>query len=250
MRFHPSSFVLINSNEPLVLDAALWVAQKALAAGNACLNEAYTVAQLALNGVQRVLTEGEAGIAAEAHTLEAALEAAKRDAGLLVSAAEAKIEYAKNSGFEKGLFDTAKKLLDTFINGLEDAMKDVAEAYNKIEECAENVAYTIAMHVLDTTEKNIKSLDPARLALTLSEGAEEGLNRIVEAAIKVAGNIFDVRTVTLSGSLKALENGSAPLEVVVIAVLAGKEETFKVDYVPGGVEKFFEGLWKKVHEIL
>lgn len=147
-------------------------------------------------------------------------------------------------------FDEATSLLDEFMDGLVAALSDVQGALDTIEQAAEIVAYNLAMDALDEIQKNIKALDPLRLALTLEEEAEKALNAIVQEALTIGGKILDIQEVKFSGSLKALHTGSKPLSGTVVAVLAGTTHTFSCTYKPGGIEEFLKGLWDEVCKVL
>lgn len=213
--------------------------------GNDAAKAAYAKAQSVLAEVQSTPTDDEADIVEGAKKLKLALQTAQQDADKAIDEGMKAIDEVANSVL-KLAFDVAQRDLNMFMDTMVGAMSDVQAAVDGVEEAGEFMLYKLAITDLEAIKHNIKSLDPERMALDLQEGTQKALAAVVKEALDLAGNIFDVEEVKMSGSLRGLQDGSEPSSVTPVAKLGGERKQFTCSYRPGGIEDFFKGLWDEV----
>lgn len=227
------------------VDAALWVAEKALKGAQEILDKGiYEPAKELLDEAQAALATSEKVIAAEAKGLEDALGLAQKLGDVALAGAEYELKEAQTSGLAQNIFAEAAKAVDIYVAGIDGLLSEVQAGVDGLEKCTAFLAFTLSEKLLDVIQTNVQNLDPARLALNVAECGEELIAGVVKTVLEAAENLLEIRSVTIAGQLSLMLSGKKPLAATIVLVLAKKEiAPFSLDFSLGKPSSFLESLW-------
>jgi hypothetical protein len=231
----------------------------ALEASKVVATAALTVANKFLEGVKN----GSSYIAFE--TAKKALQAAKTGAKYTVfESAKATLNAAK-TGAKYTVFESAKATLNAVQSGTEYTAWQAAEkilseakvvgeaaintanqAMNKIGSSAVYIALTTAKEDLKAVEAGSSAVafGSAKATLEAASAGSKAVLGLADYIAKHSGDIFDVKSMHISGGLKGIESGGYFKANLKVAVL-NKNYDWDVDLDLKDVTSFIEKMFKK-----
>jgi len=224
-----------------VAQTALSVAEKVVdGAGYKLAHEAVNVAQDALDAAKKA---GEAAM----DVANKALAVTKDAQGALITAAQKELDDAKKECDQSKAWNAAKDVLTAYMNTEATLLEATAKAVTELASCAEKLAYDAAVAAVTIARSATKEIDLAKSAVSTVEGATNEMAALGSWMVKNVGNIFNVRKIELSGSLKgATAKPPVPLSAKIDAVFADKEVDFSVEFTPGKAEDFLKSIFDKI----
>ena len=178
-----------------------------------------------------------------------ALETTKKVQDELIRKAEADLQEAKSGCDHSKAWDAAKAALKAFTDAEAEMVAEADRAIVALESCAEKLAYESTMAALNVARAGTKEIELARHAVSLVEEGVDGLADLGTWMVKHTGNIFNIRSIKLSGTL-GKSMGNAPLVAAIEGVFADKEVSFEVDFVPGRAEEMMKAAFVHIVEEL
>lgn len=202
-----------------VLEVSLAVADAALVAANAMVESTNFVEKnVALGTTQGLLEKAKSASNFTLEVASAAVRISDVTSKAAVDAAEETVATVRVGGHYVVL-ETAIAKVGSF-KYIEQATYEVAlNTLNDLNGCAEAVSHQIARNALTIARVAPASIEVANITI---EGADAGINRVLEAAKTVSAaalGAFQIHKVTLSGSLHGMVERTCPLKAHIELVL-------------------------------
>ncbi|KLO19379.1 hypothetical protein SCHPADRAFT_935442 [Schizopora paradoxa] len=204
--------------------------------------------QTALEGVRLIKTEA-------LNVAKDGLREVREDQAILVEAAQSGLKSVEEACDELNVFNAAKEALRAG-EGIAHGMISTAQAgVDALANCAEFVAFDVAEKALKFAQENTSELNLARHALTVAEGAVNVGLEIGNWAVSHAGEIFNIRKMEFSGSVRSLTSKDGPpLRVAVEGVVFGEKVDFELVWKPHFdlvefIKELFRLLWAEIQRM-
>ena len=238
-------------NQRLALDAALWVARRALDLAKAVLDSvAYKAAVIAIEIARSAITVTQEAIDQTAKELHQDLEDVKAEGARAIKLAQDDIEIRRTYGPEAVAYNAAVSALEFFrrnsANTLEELRADVDALWTSVEYCA----FTAAKEAVESYYAILHSLEPKRAALTMEEVLETVLEDLIGDVLDAGDRVINVRKVTIDGDLREMVEGGIPLTAHVVASVVRREVDLMVQFPVGDAVAFLKNLWAEVWQFL
>ncbi|MCJ1353311.1 MAG: hypothetical protein MMC33_003296 [Icmadophila ericetorum] len=232
--------------EKTAKEAALAVAHGILSAARAVVDgPAHKIASGAVTLAEKVLEDAKKVGDGVLNGLRATLEETKKVQNGLIAKAEVELQAAKKECNQSKAWDVAKATLKAFMDAEAAIVTDAEKALVALESCGEKLAYEAALAALNIARAGTKEIDLARHAVQLVEDGVDGMADLGTWMVSHVGNIFNIRSLKLSGSLgKSMMK--TPLVCAIEGVFAEKEVKFEVDFVPGKAEEMMKKAFEKI----
>jgi len=222
---------------------ALRAAQGFLNGINAIIQSiGYKTALATLAAANDTLALARTSAAASIRLAQTGLDGANATANLSISAAQFSLDAAKQSCTELHVWQAAQEVLGSYLKA-EAGLLAAADAILKsLSTCAEKVTFDTATAGLNLATTATKELDAAKSILSDVESAADEFASFGQWMVNHSGNIFNVQSVHLSGSLNDAANAKKPFLASVKGVFADRPIDVSVDFVPGTAEEWVKGL--------
>lgn len=195
-----------------------------------------------MSAANDTLILARASAAASIKLAQAGLDGANATANLSINAAEATLNTAKKSCNELHIWQAAQDILTSYLQ-VEAGLLAAADAILQyLSTCAEKIAFDTATAGLNLATNATKELDAAESVLNDVESAADEFASFGQWMLNHSGNIFNVQSVHLSGSLNDAANKKKPFTASVKGVFADRKVDVSVEFVPGTAEEWVRGL--------
>jgi len=179
------------------------------------------------------LTLARASAAASIKIAQASLDAANAAANISISAAQASLDAAKKGCTELHVWQAAQDVLTSYLKAEAGLLSAADTILQSLSTCAEKLAFDTATAGLNLATTATKELDAAKSVLSDVESAADEFASFGQWMVNHSGNIFNVQSVHLSGSLNDAANAKKPFLASVKGVFADRPIDVSVDFVPG-----------------
>lgn len=164
----------------------------------------------------------------------------------LVAQVQSALTLARSSSAEKRVADAAKGALRDFQRAEAKVLAGLQAAVNALAQSAEAVAFGAANVGLKVAMANTKDVDVAKAAVEVAKESGDAVMDAGDWVVDHAVNILNLRTVTLSGDLRATCLSQASLKAHVEGTFAEQPVDFTVDFLPGKGEEMVKALFKRL----
>ena len=172
---------------------------------------------------------------------QGSLDATKAATAAATSVAQSALAAAQQSCTELHVWQAAKATLDAFL-ATETQLLNAADALTAgLMTCAEKVAFDSANAGLKLAQSATKELDAAKAVVAEVEKGVDEFSAFGTWLVKKGGNVFNVKSVQLSGSLNDAAN-KTPFVARVRGTFAEADVDVSVQFTPGQAENFVKGL--------
>ena len=220
-------------------------------AGYAAAEGAIATASVALDGVRIVKTEAF-------DFAKDGLEEIRKAQDVAIQYAIDALHEAEHLSDELQVFDYAKEALKRGEVVALGMVSGAQGAVDGLSHCGEFIALDAAEKGLKFAQDNTSELNLARHAVVVArEAVNIGLD-IGRWAVQHAGQIFDIRKIEFSGSVRSLvhaEEGGPPLTATIEGTVLGEEIRIDIVWKPGFdlvrfIKELFAMLWEKIKQLM
>jgi len=169
------------------------------------------------------------------------LDATKTTTATATAAAQSTLDAAQKSCAELHVWQTAKAALDTYL-AAETKLLAAADALTTVlMTSTEKLAFDAANASLKLAASATKELDAAKSVVAEVEKGVDEFSAIGSWVLNKGGNVFNVKSVQLSGSLNDAAN-KKPFVARVRGTFAEAVVDVSVQFTPGQAEDFVKEL--------
>ncbi|KAF4337443.1 hypothetical protein FBEOM_8672 [Fusarium beomiforme] len=255
---------------PLIAEkAGLLAAQATATAGLQVVRGVFFAAEAVVHGTGFVTAEGAIGAAevgldgvrelktAALNTAKDALEEVNAAQGRLIQEAIDALHAAQTASEELHVFDLARDALSSGESLAQGMINGAQQAVDGLSKCGEFIAFDASEAALRFAQSNTSELNLARHAVEVAEGAVNMGLDMGKWAMQHAGQIFNIRKMEFSGSIRSLVSADAssdPLIINIEGTVLGEDIQVHIQWKPNFnlvefIKELFSVVWEKIKEL-
>lgn len=194
------------------------------------------------------------------------LETIKKKVELAINQAQAQLDNAKKL-FDvleltlKGEFEKAEQTASSMVSEAQKLYGDYRTQQDleteklqlqlkALKNSAASTAVTAAEGALEVAKNNNVAFKAAQAGLDAVKTVESAVYDTVDALIKAAADLCDIRVIMLSGTITANPEEQSAFMIHMEGTLVGQKFDFDVTYTPGQTTDFLERLAKRAMQHL